>query len=74
MLAEALRRAKLGEYMQSSISSHTLADATEALLAYAWLHNHITIEESVETLEKNEDPVEGLTQLIETIKRRIRLS
>jgi len=60
--------------MPSSINSHTLADATEALLVYAWLHNHITIEESVETLEKNEDPVEGLTQLIETIKRRIRLS
>jgi len=74
VLADALRRAKLREYMPSGIDNHTLADAAEALLVYAWLQSHITIEESVEALARNADPVDGLTRLIEIIRRRIRLS
>jgi hypothetical protein len=73
-LAQALRKAGLREHLPSRMNSHTLADAAEALLAYAWLHNEITLKESVATLNKNEDIVEGLAQLLLTAKNRIKLS
>jgi hypothetical protein len=74
LLAEALRRAGLRSCVPSSVSSHGLADAAEALLVYAWLHDCITLEESVAMLEKNDDTVEGFAQLLEKIKSRIKLS
>lgn len=72
VLAEALRRAGLRKHMPSRITRHILADAAEALVIYGWLHQHITLEESVAILEKNEDLVEGLRQLLLTIKDRIK--
>jgi hypothetical protein len=72
VLAEALRKAELRKYMPSRITRHMLADAAEALTVYAWLHNYITLEESVAMLEKAEDLVEGLSQLLLTIKNRIK--
>lgn len=74
ILAEALRRAGLREYVPSSVSSHMLADAAEALLVYAWLNNCLALEEGVATLEKNQDLTEGLSQLLQTARKRIRLS
>ncbi len=71
-LAEALRKAGLREHLPSRISRHMLADAVEALVVYAWLHHYITLEEIMETLEKTEDLVEGLSQLLRTISGRIR--
>lgn len=73
MLAEALKKARLREHMPSRMTRHTLADAAEALIVYAWLHKYITLEQSVEILEKAEDPVEGFRRLLVTIKGRIRL-
>lgn len=73
-LAEALRKAGLRSYLPSRMSSHMLADASEALIVYAWLCNYVTLEESVKTLEKNENLVEALTQLLTTIKDRIMIS
>lgn len=72
VLAEALKKARLREHMPSRMTRHMLADAAEALIVYAWLHNYITFEESVEILEKAEDSVEGFSQLLVTIKRRIK--
>ena len=74
VLAEALKKAKIREFMPSRMNRHVLADAAEALIVYAWLHNYITLEENVEILEKAEDPVEGLSQLLSTIKDRIKFS
>jgi hypothetical protein len=71
-LAEALRKAGLRKYMPSRITRHMLADAAEALAVYAWLHHYVTLEESTEKLEKTEDLVEGLSQLLLTIKDRIK--
>jgi len=59
--------------MQARMSRHMLADAAEALIVYAWLHNYITLDESVETLEKADDPVGGFGKLLTTIKSRIKL-
>jgi len=72
VLAEALKKARLREHMPSRMTRHMLADAAEALIVYAWLHNYITFEESVEILEKAEDSVEGFSQLLVTIKGRIK--
>ena len=72
VLAEALKKAGLREHLPSRISRHMLADAVEALVVYAWLHHYITLEETMETLEKTEDLVEGLSQLLRTISDRIK--
>jgi hypothetical protein len=73
-LSEALRKAGLRKYLPSRMTSHMLADAAEALIVYAWLCNYITLEESVTTLEKSVDLVDALTQLLMTIKKRIKFS
>ena len=73
-LAEALRKAGLRRYLPSRIDKHVLSDAAEALLVYVWLHKLLTLEESVETLEKMDTLIEGLTQLLLEAKEKIKLS
>ncbi|MDH5460568.1 MAG: hypothetical protein OEW71_05995 [Candidatus Bathyarchaeota archaeon] len=72
VLAEAVKKAGLRGYMPSRMTRHMLADAAEALIVYAWLYNYITLEESVAMLEKTDDSVEGFSQLLATIKSRIK--
>jgi hypothetical protein len=73
-LAEALRKVGLRKYLPSRVTRHALADAAEALIVYGWLCNYIKLEESVATLEKSDDLVDALTQLLATIKKRIKFS
>ncbi len=72
VLAEALKKAGLKEHTPSRMTRHMLADAAEALIVYAWLHDYITLNESVVILEKANDPREGFSQLLTTIKDRIK--
>ena len=72
-LAEAVRKAGLRKLMPSRIDKHVLSDAAEALLVYAWLNDFITLEESVEALEKNEYLEKGLVHLLLTAKEKIKL-
>jgi hypothetical protein len=72
VLAEALKKAELRKHLPARMTRHTLADAAEALIVYAWLHNYITLEESVTTLKKTDNPVEGFSQLLATIKDRVK--
>lgn len=72
ILAKALRNAGLREHMPSRVTSHMLADAAEALIVYAWLQRHTTLEECVALLCKSKDAVEGFTELLSTIKNRIK--
>ena len=74
VLAEAIKKAGLRECLPSRMTRHMLADAAEALIVYAWLHNHVTLEESVATLEKTDDPIDGFSQLLATIKTRAKFS
>lgn len=71
-LAEALRKTGLRDELPARMTTHAMADATEALIVYAWLQGIISLEESVSTLQKTDDIAEGLTQLLTTIKRRIK--
>ena len=74
ILAEALKKAGLRECLPSRMTKHKLADAAEALIVYAWLHNHIKLDETIATLEKSKNPVENLASLLLTIKDRLKLS
>ena len=73
-LSEALRKAGLREHLPLRIDRHVLSDAAEALVVYAWLHDLLTLEDSVEILGKTDSLVEGLTQLLLKVKERIKLS
>lgn len=56
--------------LPSRMSTHSLADAAEALLVYAWLSDRIGLEESVQIITKEKDPSEGLVRLLKLIKER----
>ena len=60
-LADALREAGLRTFLPSRMNRHSLSDAAEALLAYAWLHNLFTLEDSVETLVQSDTLENGLS-------------
>jgi len=53
---------------------HDLSDAAEALLAYAWLHNLLTLEDSVEALVQAETLETGLAELLLKAKEKIKVS
>jgi hypothetical protein len=72
-LAEAFRKAGLRQFLPSRIDKHVLSDAAEALLVYAWLNNFITIEQSIEVLEKTENLDDGLARLLLMVKEKVKL-
>ena len=73
-LAEALRKAGLRTSLPSRIDRHTISDAAEAVVVYAWLHNLLSLEDSVQTIAEADIPENGLTQLILKAKEKIKLS
>jgi hypothetical protein len=73
-LAQALKKAGLREHLPSRMTRHKLADAAEALIVYGWLHNYITLAETVATLQETDDSTEGFSQLLTTIKKRVKFS
>jgi Ribonuclease III len=72
-LAEALRKAGLRQFLPSRIDKHILSDAAEALLVYAWLNNFITLEQSIEVLEKTENLDDGLARLLLIAKEKVKI-
>jgi len=74
ILAEAIKKAALREFLPAKMSRHLLADAAEALIVYAWLHNIVTLERSISILEGPDDPVEGFNHLLIEIKGKIKFS
>lgn len=71
VLAEGLRRAGLRECLGGRMTRHALADAAEALIAYAWLNGYVTLDECVAVMGKTVDAVEGLSVLLATVKKRV---
>ncbi|MGQ9623780.1 MAG: ribonuclease III family protein [Candidatus Bathycorpusculaceae bacterium] len=72
VLAQAFRKAGLRENLGARIDSHALADAAEALIVYAWLRSLITLNETVAILERADEQLEGFTQLLKTVKNRVK--
>jgi hypothetical protein len=73
-LAEALRKAGLRTLLPSRMDKHSLSNAAEALTVYAWLHNLLTLDESVKTIVETGNLENGLTQLLLKAKEEIKLS
>jgi len=71
VLAEGLRRAGLRDCLGSGMTRHMLADAAEALIVYAWLNGHVTLDECVTVMGKADDAVEGVSALLTTVKKRL---
>jgi hypothetical protein len=71
VLAEAVKKTQLRQYMPSRMTRHMLADAAESLIVYAWLRGDITINETATILAKGKDQVEDFRQLLTTVKNRI---
>lgn len=70
LLAEALRRAGLRQFLPSRMSRHALADAAEALIVYGWLSGCLGLEESVAIIWKEKDLVDGLSKLLLSVSHR----
>lgn len=73
LLAEALRKAGLREYLPSRTDRHKQADAAEALIVYAWLKGLIPLEEGVNILEQYENTIDGFCNLLILAKKKLNL-
>jgi len=73
LLAEALRKAGLREYLPSRTDRHKQADAAEALIVYAWLKGLVPLEEGVKILEQYENTAEGFCNLLIVAKKKLNL-
>ncbi len=74
ILAEALKKAGLRQHLPGRMDQHSIADAAEALLIYAWLNKFVTLAEMVEDLSKSKDAITDLTLLLVKVSERIRFS
>lgn len=53
ILANALKNADMKDFAKTRADSHDLADTTEALVAYVWLNNHLSLHEIIDLLSSN---------------------
>jgi len=73
LLAEALKRARLRNFLPRGTDRHKQADAVEALLVYVWTQGLMTLEEGVNTLSQHEETVEAFCSLLFASKERLHL-
>ena len=73
LLADAFKKAGLRKFLPSRIDRHKQADASEALIVYAWIQGSMTMEEALKILEQNEDTIEAFSVLLLTAKSKIEL-
>jgi len=71
VLAQALKRAKLRGFLPKRMDRHTMGDAAEALVAYAYLHEAISIEESVGALLSANNATEAFANLLCQARERL---
>ena len=53
ILANAIKNAEMRKFAKNRADSHDLADTVEALVAYVWLSNNITLNEIIDLLHRN---------------------
>ncbi len=53
ILANALKNADMKDFAKTRADAHDLADTTEALVAYVWLNNHLSLHEIIDLLSSN---------------------
>ncbi|MFX1313963.1 MAG: ribonuclease III family protein [Promethearchaeota archaeon] len=81
ILANALKNANMKSFAKSRADAHDLADTAEALVAYVWLSNFISLHELIDLLSSNlsrdltirneeiESAIEAFTNLLNHIKQ-----
>ena len=73
ILAEALKKAGLREFLPRRTDRHSQADAAEALIVYAWIQNLMSIEEGVDLLGQHENVIKAFCSLLSTARRKLKL-
>ncbi|MFW9894220.1 MAG: ribonuclease III family protein [Candidatus Thorarchaeota archaeon] len=53
ILANALKNANMKDFAKTRADAHDLADTVEALIAYVWLNNQISLNEIIDHLSSN---------------------
>ena len=53
ILSNALKNANMKEFAKSRGDAHDLADAVEAIMAYVWLSNKMTLSDIIDILKNN---------------------
>lgn len=71
ILAEAVRKAGLRKLLPRRIDRHVLGNAAEALIAFAWLADTVTFEDSLKILSEKDDTVEAFAVLLREILERL---
>ena len=72
ILSQALRKANLRSFLPNRSDRHVQADAAEALIAFSWIKEIVSLEESVDILLDNlNEPSEAFTILLKLIIERV---
>ena len=81
ILADSLKNANMKKFAKSRADAHDLADTVEALVAYVWLSNQMSLNEIIDLLTSNlsgnltirseeiKNATEAFTKLLITIKK-----
>ncbi len=81
ILADSLKNADMKKFAKSRADAHDLADTVEALVAYIWLSNQMSLNEIIDLLTSNlsgnltirseeiKNATEAFTKLLITIKK-----
>ena len=81
ILANSLKNANMKNFAKSRADAHDLADTVEALIAYVWLSNHMSLNEIIDFLTSNlsgnltirseeiRNATEAFTKLLVNIKK-----
>jgi len=72
VLSQALREANLRGFLPNRSDRHVQADAAEALIAFSWIKEIVSLEDSVDILLDNlNEPSEAFTVLLKLIIERL---
>lgn len=72
ILADAARKAGIRKLLPKRTSRGDVSNAVESLVAYAWLHHYLTIDEASAVLEKQADaPSDAFAALSEKILEKL---
>jgi hypothetical protein len=74
ILADALKEAGLRKHLGSRHSRKDLANASEALLMEAYRSGLLTMEESVNIISHEDNPVVGIANLLKLVAERLELT
>lgn len=71
LLAEVVKRSGLRRILPRRIDRHSMGDAAEALIVFAWLRGTMSLDDCVKILEEGENPAEAFAELLREVGRRL---